>query len=140
MKVRVTILSTALLALASFSIASGQTPEAPPPPPPPPSAQTLQVQRFIDTMNALANGAACLQGTVKQVESAVTTQSAAPGPHVEKRSPRQTMVLVSAGAASGAAIGAAITKDGRGPMYGAIAGGAAGLIFDLISRKEPATY
>jgi hypothetical protein len=152
MKVRATILSTALLAFATLSIASAQTADAQPPPPPPqaednapppppPPPQTFQVRRFIETMNALANGVACVQGTVKQVEAVNSPQAAAPGPHIDKpRSPRNTMVLISAGAASGAAIGAAVTKDGRGPMYGAIAGGAAGLIYDLITRREAATY
>ncbi len=67
--------------------------------------------------------------------------AAAPSARVDKLPiTRNTMVLVSAGAASGAAIGAAVTKDGRGPMYGAIAGGAAGLIYDLITRKDSVTY
>jgi hypothetical protein len=143
----------ALLSLAAFGTASAQAPDAPPPPPlqaedappppppPPPPPQTAQVRRFIETMNALANGVACVQGTVKQIENVAAPQHGPDPVRVDRpRSPRNTMVLVSVGAASGAAIGAAITKDGRGPMYGAVAGGIAGLIYDLVSNKQPTTY
>jgi hypothetical protein len=141
----------ALLSVAAFGTASAQAPDAPPPPPPPqaeeapppppPPPQTAQVRRFIETMNALANGVACVQGTVKQIENVASPQQGPDPVRVDRpRSPRNTMVLVSAGAASGAAIGAAITKDGRGPMYGAVAGGIAGLIYDLVSNKQATTY
>ena len=148
MKIAPTVSLLALLAFATVGIASAQTTEAQPPPPqvedaPPPAqpAPTPQVRRFIETMNAVANGVACVQGTVKQIENVASPQRPPDTARIEKpRSPRNTMVLVSAGAASGAAIGASITRDGRGPMYGAVAGGIAGLIYDLIANKQATTY
>ena len=144
------VIAIALLSLAAFGTASAQTPDGPPPPPapqaeeaqqPPPPPPSAQVRKFIETMNALANGVACVQGTVKQIENVASPQQGPPTARVDRpRSSKNTMVLISAGAVSGAAIGAAITKDGRGPTYGAVAGGIAGLIYDLIASKQATTY
>ena len=101
---------------------------------------------LIDAMGAIGSIIAGAGGAVAAPDSQAVVEkdgqeAAAPGasePGINKpRSAKNSVILVTGGAAAGAAIGAALGKDSKAAMIGAALGGAAGLIYDRMTYKNP---
>ena len=100
---------------------------------------------LIDAMGAIGSIIAGAGGAVAAPDSQAVVekdgQAAAPAtaePGINKpRSAKNSVILVTGGAAAGAAIGAALGKDSKAAMIGAALGGAAGLIYDRMTYKNP---
>lgn len=69
----------------------------------------------------------------QQQKGAAPDQAAAKKP----RDVKQSIALITGGAAAGAAVGAAMGKGSKGAMVGAALGGVAGLIYDRMTYRNP---
>lgn len=118
-----------------------------------PAEEQSEAKSLIDAMAAIGS---IIAGAEKTEES-TTAAAPATGSAVSKpettiadaakneqpavvkkpRSAKNSVALITGGAAAGAALGAAMGKGGKGAMYGAALGGVAGLIYDRMTYKNP---
>ncbi len=99
---------------------------------------------MIDAMAAIG---AIIAGAEKTADQSAV--AAAPGettaadktsePAVAKktRSAKNSVILITSGAAAGAALGTTLGKGSKAAMIGAALGGAAGLIYDRMTYRNP---
>jgi hypothetical protein len=145
----------ALVAAAGLSVAAEQSQpqiqvEKPAPAAPAPSATgDDDVKEFLGAISAIGSifaGAAENDGSANSVVQGETpaataesnkTESGEPVATEKRRSAKNSMILVTGGAAAGAAIGRAAGKGTRGMIVGAAIGAAAGLIYDRATFKNP---
>ena len=110
-----------------------------------------EAKPLIDAIGAIGSIIAGAGTTPASANAAVVekdgTAAAAAAPTVETkgepsaakspRSMKNSVILVTSGAAAGAAIGGAMGKGSKAAMIGAAVGGAVGLVYDRMTYKNP---
>ena len=90
-----------------------------------------------DKMADEAAAAAPVQAVAESEESAGKPASGEPVAAKKTRSAKNSVILITSGAAAGAALGTTLGKGSKAAMIGAALGGAAGLIYDRMTYKNP---
>jgi len=129
--------AAAVLLMAGGSPAAGQTA---------PAAETQQadVKAVMDTIQSLSGLLDGLEATANAAAPDDSKASAAAGANANatataKRPVKNTIAIITAGAAAGASIGAATKKGTQAIVIGAVAGAAAGLIYDRMTANKQNT-
>ena len=92
-----------------------------------------EAKQMVDAMAAIGSA---ITGVGSKAEAAAETTETATA-EKKARSSKNSVILITGGAAAGAAIGAALGKDSKAAMIGAAVGGVAGLIYDRMTYKNP---
>lgn len=90
-----------------------------------------------DKMADDAAVAAPVQAVAESEESAGKPANGEPVAAKRTRSAKNSVILITSGAAAGAALGTTLGKGSKAAMIGAALGGAAGLIYDRMTYKNP---
>ena len=86
---------------------------------------------------AAASIPASAQAVAESEESAGKTANGEPVATKKTRSAKNSVILITSGAAAGAALGTTLGRGSKAAMIGAALGGAAGLIYDRMTYKNP---
>lgn len=131
---------TALAILAMSATMSAAQPASTPAAAPPSEVQPLLGALAVIggiIANADKTEAAECAALAEKAEGATATPGSDPAAAPKPRSTRNSVTLVTSGAAAGAALGAAMGKGSKAAMIGAAVGGAVGLIYDRMTYKNP---